>query len=663
MRIQSSEDSKRYFDKITNGDKRLMEIVFISMITIYEYVIENDKIKICDNTLKGYLAEVEKMNVDDFIVSNVFLKNFKINHYSIEILKAEFEEDRDVLEYLMNHYQQFLESGDSLKKIVLILRELSMFFVQLRKENNLEKFSIFVKNKKVEIEVVPKKGEICIPIFLKKKIEKQNKSQFWEIKTKIVEDKQQLNNKILQEKNLWIANIWSKVLQKNIEEFNDLSNFFEVGGDSLSLLQVQSEMKKIGKQVSLKRLVITPTLENMAGFENDMNQKSEKLKKVLSYENPVSFSKARFLNLGLQTPSHFNNTWLFPLKKQYTKEEMEGLVELVLQNYPSLNLNYFIKESCWYEKWKEPDLSTVFHYHDISMIKNIDVELSKIERQRESEINIFDGNSISIDLIKGTTVDYILFIAHKTILDFYSLRILEKIIQNKENLNSDYYIEYSNQFLLSKRKKELEVNHQQVVLNNGKEIDTNYSTYTVNNFSTNSLSISEIEEKYYKALATVLMEQNNQKEILIELGFSGRNSLISDLDLSDTIGWFEINFPVHFSRTKIENIRYQINEAYSIAVEKQKELIDSAVIEYQNQLNSIEYSIDFQGAFNSSLDDVDKRISFSERSPENKRLKKLEISGWVSEGKLFIRWNYNPSQTSESTIKNMMTKVSEVISD
>ncbi|HMB65249.1 MAG TPA: SDR family NAD(P)-dependent oxidoreductase, partial [Patescibacteria group bacterium] len=82
-----------------------------------------------------------------------------------------------------------------------------------------------------------------------------------------------------------IAQVWHQVLGHKEYDIND--NFFEIGGDSLKIIQVQKELDKFypGK-LSVARLFTYPTIAQLAGYlenstDNKLIKKNNKIKELI----------------------------------------------------------------------------------------------------------------------------------------------------------------------------------------------------------------------------------------------------------------------------------------------------------------------------------------------------------------------------------------------
>lgn len=94
----------------------------------------------------------------------------------------------------------------------------------------------------------------------------------YEDKRNIEKKKSSLNTLLEYE----IANIWAEILSLDIDEINSLSNFFELGGNSLLVIRMLTQVsKKINKDLSLSQFIATPTfgaLSKMGSDDVDLKQ-------------------------------------------------------------------------------------------------------------------------------------------------------------------------------------------------------------------------------------------------------------------------------------------------------------------------------------------------------------------------------------------------------
>lgn len=68
-----------------------------------------------------------------------------------------------------------------------------------------------------------------------------------------------------------LAEIWAELLNVDIKQIGRASTFFELGGDSISAIQLVSKCKSIGIEIDTNMVFKKPTLKLMAAC----NQRAE----------------------------------------------------------------------------------------------------------------------------------------------------------------------------------------------------------------------------------------------------------------------------------------------------------------------------------------------------------------------------------------------------
>ncbi|KAJ3307569.1 hypothetical protein HDV04_003117, partial [Boothiomyces sp. JEL0838] len=138
-----------------------------------------------------------------------------------------------------------------------------------------------------------------------------------------------------------LAKIWSKVLNVELAEIGRQSSFFELGGDSISAIQLLTAAKDIGLTLSVANIFKRPTLNLMAKTENtlagrpiaNVSASAEiyeevEFKYLIQHEEiediyPVTPLQAGLLSNSLQNPSSYvyQLKWILDFEIEHSRLE------------------------------------------------------------------------------------------------------------------------------------------------------------------------------------------------------------------------------------------------------------------------------------------------------------------------------------------------------
>ncbi|MCP4219796.1 MAG: non-ribosomal peptide synthetase, partial [bacterium] len=223
--------------------------------------------------------------------------------------------------------------------------------------------------------------------------------------------------------------------------------------------------------------------------------------------------------------------------------------------------------------------------------KRIPMEATRIQ----AGIDLKTGPLVKLGLFKTTVGDHLLIALHHLVVDGVSWRILledirtclkqanlgEPLILPGKTDSFKYWSEKLGQYAAGKFGKKLfeETEYWKTVegtvvkpltvdceIGREKRKQKYYDSVTMNLDKTETANLlkkvnraysTEINDILLAALSLALMEWNQMEKILINLEGHGRESIIEDVDITNTVGWFTSQYPVlldlkHVAREKYD---------------------------------------------------------------------------------------------------------------
>lgn len=177
--------------------------------------------------------------------------------------------------------------------------------------------------------------------------------------------------------------IWSNLLKLNNEKISITDNFFDLGGHSLLVVRLVSEIKQeFNKEVSVKSIFELPTIQSLAPIISSSNSQSRpSISPVLRNKNSfkLSFAQERlwFIDKLGEGSSEYNLSFTIPLLNDFNPEIIQKSLETIIKRHESLRTN--IKET------NEGPVQIINHSHKIQLKTQ---DLSDIpKRQQREQIN------------------------------------------------------------------------------------------------------------------------------------------------------------------------------------------------------------------------------------------------------------------------------------
>ncbi|MCO1334903.1 amino acid adenylation domain-containing protein [Microbulbifer sp. OS29] len=363
-----------------------------------------------------------------------------------------------------------------------------------------------------------------------------------------------------------LSKIWAGLFGKEEIKIGVNDNFFELGGDSILAIQCVSRAREAGIAFTVKDLFDTPSVQEIA-------KKSEQIKVLdLQIENvgivnllPIHH---RFFELSDEI-NHYNQSVLLESPSWMDVDILHLIVGKLYFSHDALRLVFEHKGGLWQGKYKSCTGRMVEDSIEAISCEESDVEGHIDSLQRS--FNLVSGPLFKAVLFKlSTGQNRLLLVAHHGVVDGMSWRILlEDIEQLCRQFSHDTELrlpdktssykawsEYLYCYASSDKLKE-EVEcwlHQVSGVATRKPIP-------LKEFSTRKFSIGEeytekligrsnkayrtkTNELLLAALFRAFKIWDGRESLTLTLEGHGREGLESGLDLSRTVGWFTVEYPL-----------------------------------------------------------------------------------------------------------------------
>ncbi|MEM9799200.1 MAG: amino acid adenylation domain-containing protein [Planctomycetota bacterium] len=230
-----------------------------------------------------------------------------------------------------------------------------------------------------------------------------------------------------------LAELWRDVL--GVDHVEPSSNFFELGGDSLSSIRVIARAHRAGMRVDASRFADDSTLAGMAAAvvrtdvdvrDRDSGDSDD------SGEIPLTAIQRWFFSLDLPERAHWNLTALVPVPREVSATTLERALSVVLGAHEALRTSFVRSEIGWRQvRGRVPTAASV----DLDLAAIPASERAGERERRASELHrsldLENGplvRTMRIRAVDGTT-DELLVIAHHLVVDAVSLGTITEDIE------------------------------------------------------------------------------------------------------------------------------------------------------------------------------------------------------------------------------------------
>lgn len=460
-------------------------------------------------------------------------------------------------------------------------------------------------------------------------------------------------------------------------------DFFELGGDSIKIIQLKSEFEKDGYTFKISDFVSNSAVALCAEILHRIDEVAEA--QDLNGEIAPLPVMADFLQHDYKRPEYFNQSVFIPLDK-VDEEILEDAIDYVYHYHDALNMS--IKSGKYYitKSDKSVHLST-YSLTDMDEPKKNYFVKSKCIKIRES-FRLDEGMLFGAALFKDADTDYLFLTAHHICVDYVSWHIIGEDIKtvysqlsSKKNVHlpektvsikdwSDALHKYSE---TDHCLKEIEQFRENLNL-----YDSNAQYVTDSECSNREMCIDSWTSGILSNYAQKILGLDVKEAILIAITYANKDSEFSSISIEShgraelknvipnrTVGWFTSIYPVVLQKkdsiidtvTEIKNRLHSVEKygiAYGIGRYITKSLPDYVCDICFNYFGGSESSNNSQ--YFETKYEIGKDIA-----PENNFCNEMNISGYMSDSGLVLRFVYDTKKYNEEEIENYMLNIKKCL--
>lgn len=494
-----------------------------------------------------------------------------------------------------------------------------------------------------------------------------------------------------------LAVIFGDVL--GLEKVGTSDNFFEMGGDSIKAIRIVSKMRELGLNLNVRDIMSGRTIQMIAVRirQEAMIEYSQE-----EYQGEVELLpiQREFLyQWELKKPEHFNQAMMVKTSKIDQSILATALRALVIHHdmLRSISIDGTL-QVMGSEQGTFYDLETI----DISQIspdKKKDYVWQECTRI-QSGINLSTGPLMKVLLITDQQQEHLMLCIHHLVVDGVSWGILledletaYKQLQSGQDIllpskTASYPLwskalwEYEVQGFLDAEKDYWKQVVQGIKWANLKEVSAGPAIFMTEEFSIDKevtdqvihggsdLYRIEINDILLTALSTSIYGLTGQKEIAVMLEGHGREEIHKEIDISRTVGWFTISYPVLLHcGDQMENNIIQNKE---ILRKVPKKGIGYGILingNEQMEITDVDLTFNYLGQMDSPAKDQTALFCSSELpvgvsiAPENQMPGNFMINGYLSEDCISFQIQYNSGRYSKKYVNDFIEGYQKAIKE
>ncbi|NEW09936.1 amino acid adenylation domain-containing protein, partial [Paenibacillus sp. SYP-B3998] len=501
-----------------------------------------------------------------------------------------------------------------------------------------------------------------------------------------------------------LATVWQAVLGS--ERIGVMDHFFELGGDSIKSIQVSSRLHQAGYKLEIRDLFKYPTIAQLVSHVQPVARIADQGE--VTGEVTLTPILKWFFEQPLADPHHFNQSVMLHRKEGFDETAIHKVMRKVTEHHDALRMVFRMADNGGYIGWNRGiaegqlySLEVVDFRGEAKLEQAIEAKVNEIQ----SRMNLETGPLVNAGLFQCADGDHLLIVIHHSVIDGVSWRILlediasgyEQAVQGEEirlpaktdayRIWSEQLAAYAQSTAIADERAYWERIGQIDTKSLPKDLETEYSLQQDSESIVIQWSSKETEQllkqvhRAYNtemndillaALGMAVQKWSGHDRVLVNLEGHGRESILTDIDITRTVGWFTSQYPVMLEMEPDRNLSYQIKKVKEELRQVPNKGIGYGISRYLSEHTdeavwsaAPEISFNYLGQFDQDLQNNELGISSyssgSDASSRQLRQYALDINGMITEGSLSMDLSYSKREYRRETIEKLAGWLQESI--
>jgi amino acid adenylation domain-containing protein/non-ribosomal peptide synthase protein (TIGR01720 family) len=507
-----------------------------------------------------------------------------------------------------------------------------------------------------------------------------------------------------------LASIWSEVL--GLERVGIHDNFFDVGGDSILILQVISRARQSGIELKPVQLFKHQTIAEVAQVAGQGSGVTAE-QGVIEGTQPLTSMQHWVFEHSPLDPHYSNQVTLLRTRKRLSADAVREAVRSLLDHHDALRLRFEEEGGEWVAVYGAAPEPLPFEVVDLSGVAPPD----RLKALQDAANAIHAG----LDHVRGPLVRFALFemgpdtpqfvmlSLHHLVIDGVSTRILlEDFLALYEQLEggdrpalsakttsfkycAERLQEYARsddllaelEFWADPRRRD--VPHLPVDLPGGSNTEESACRISVSLGEDETRELLQEVPKVYRtrindvlmtALAQALARWTGENRHLVDTEGHGREDIFDDVDYSRTVGVFSAMFPLLLDLAPetapgkaLKSIKEQLHGLPNRGLGYGLLRYVRGDRDVERRLTALpvpELLFNYLGQYDqllppTALLELSSEASGFNRSPREQRTHRIEANALVAAGRLRIDWTFSTNLHRKATIEKLATSYREAL--
>ncbi|WP_155252353.1 non-ribosomal peptide synthetase, partial [Paenibacillus polymyxa] len=500
-----------------------------------------------------------------------------------------------------------------------------------------------------------------------------------------------------------LASIWQTVLGK--KPIGLLENFFDLGGDSIKAIQVSSRLLQAGYKLDMKTLFKHPSVSELAPYLSVAGVRTAEQGEI---KGNVLLTPIQhwFADLDETAAHHFNQAVMLHQDQRFNESALRLTLTKLVEHHDILR-TVFRKTEHSYEAWNRgTQEGELYHldmldFDDIPIGSELNQAIEAKANEIQSSISLNEGPLMKVGLFRCADGDHLLIVIHHLVVDGVSWRILFEDFAtayaqavNGEAIHlpdkTDSFRAWSEKLAVYAISPAMEserayweqldkvISSDQAILpedykHDGRFMIRDMDTVTMQLTEEETVQLlkqahhaysTEVNDLLLTALGMTLYAWTGHESIFINLEGHGRESIIPDIDISRTVGWFTSQYPVLLNIGEKSDVSRRIKQVKEGLRQIPHKGIGYSIWRYLSKTGQKgghpepQVNFNYLGEFDQDLQNSDIHTSpYSSGRDFSDRIElksALDVGGMVTDGRLELKIKYNSKAFCKDTIEDLV---------
>lgn len=486
-----------------------------------------------------------------------------------------------------------------------------------------------------------------------------------------------------------LASIWCQVL--GLEQVGIHDHFFELGGDSILILQVIAKCKTFGYRLVPKQFFSHPTVAQLAKVVELDHGKQRNQGDVTGKVSLTPIQKW-FFSQKIPNRHNWNQSMIFQLHASVEPRFLKEAIQHIVQYHDVFRLRFEPNKQDWNVENLPNDTSGI--WQEIQCQRDALARLEEIHHELENQLHLTEGPLTRLVMLYNSENNekYLVWIIHHLVVDGVSWRILlddlaivyQQLLEGKEAhlpSKTTSFQEWSTLLqsvadsseILKEKKYWLQNDvKSQMPIDYLDGVNTDTMTETIELSCTPEetqllLTVvtkqfrAKLLEIFLTALIDAYQQWTGQSQLLVNMEGHGREYMVDHVDLSRTVGWFTTIYPVLLQTEPEKSLSVSLNAVKEQWRAVPQNGIGYGLLRYLSRDAEIEtlpespISFNYLGQFDQMSQSKLLKQIIDFRGPsgcqESLRTHLIDIMGIHVSGKLTWKWIYSKAMFSHDTMR------------